>query len=240
MNGRKRFAAVAAVLAVGTVGVAIGWAASGDTNQINACADKQGNLRMLSGSDACTAKEAAVHWSVTGPQGAQGPQGAPGAQGPAGPQGPPGAAAGETQTVIGQVSFKGVKQGQIKGGDGTSQLMDVTHFTADLKSPRDIASGQASGKRQYQPIIIRKLTDAASPLLLQACATNETLSEVIFTLYGAGGTTPKTTVKLTNASCAELAHDDTQETISLTFQKITWTYIDGGITAEDDWLAPAA
>ena len=26
--------------------------------------------------------------------------------------------------------------------------------------------------------------------------------------------------------------------MALTYQKITWTWIDGGVTAEDDWEAP--
>lgn len=32
-------------------------------------------------------------------------------------------------------------------------------------APRDLATGQASGKRQYQPVIIRKRIDKTSPLL---------------------------------------------------------------------------
>jgi hypothetical protein len=31
--------------------------------------------------------------------------------------------------------------------------------SSDVKSPRDLATGQASGKRQYQPVIIRKAVD---------------------------------------------------------------------------------
>ena len=34
---------------------------------------------------------------------------------------------------------------------------------ASVQSPRDAASGQASGKRQHQPVTIRKEVDAASP-----------------------------------------------------------------------------
>ena len=47
-------------------------------------------------------------------------------------------------------------------------------------------------------------------------------------------------VKLTNASCSELEHNGQYETVSFTFQKITWTWIPGGITAEDDWQTPVA
>jgi type VI secretion system secreted protein Hcp len=31
-----------------------------------------------------------------------------------------------------------------------------------------------------------------------------------------------------------------QEEITLTYQKIQWTWNDGGVTASDDWEAPVA
>ena len=46
------------------------------------------------------------------------------------------------------------------------------------------------------------------------------------------------TVKLTNASISDRHEHGATEQISFTYQKITWTWIDGGITAEDDWEAP--
>ena len=58
------------------------------------------------------------------------------------------------------------------------------------------------------------------------------------------------TVKLTNANIASIAfrmannkHPDLMkfelyEEIAFTYQKIIWTWNDGGITAEDDWEAP--
>jgi hypothetical protein len=38
-------------------------------------------------------------------------------------------------------------------------------FTYNVKSPRDAASGQASGKRMHKPMVIRKEWDATSPQL---------------------------------------------------------------------------
>ena len=58
------------------------------------------------------------------------------------------------------------------------------------------------------------------------------------------------TVTLTNASIASmeqsmpsnvdpsLAKLSLQEEITLVYQKIQWTWIDGGVTASDDWTAP--
>jgi type VI secretion system secreted protein Hcp len=59
-------------------------------------------------------------------------------------------------------------------------------------------------------------------------------------------------VKLTNANIASIAfrmannkHPDLMkfaeyEEIAFTYQKIEWTWTDGGITAGDDWEAPTA
>ena len=39
----------------------------------------------------------------------------------------------------------------------------VLNSSSSVQSPRDAASGQASGKRQHQPVTIKKEVDAASP-----------------------------------------------------------------------------
>lgn len=48
---------------------------------------------------------------------------------------------------------------------------------SDIKSPRDVATGQASGKRQHQPITFSKRIDKASPVLyrLEQAATSMTI-----------------------------------------------------------------
>ena len=146
-------------MALGGLGVTFGWAATGGTaTQINACADREGNLRVITVSgDTCKKRETALSWSVIGPTGPQGPAGA---QGPAGPQGPPGPTlTANTLTAIGQVSFKNAQGQPINGGDGTKMLIDVTGFTESVTSPRDLASGQATGKRQHKPLTITKHPD---------------------------------------------------------------------------------
>jgi len=53
-------------------------------------------------------------------------------------------------------------------GDGVADATakNSGHATETLKSapaPRDAASGQSSGKRQHDPVVVTKQTDAASP-----------------------------------------------------------------------------
>ena len=234
MNRGKLAAVVIGVTIAGGLGVTLGWAAGSDSNQINACVNGDGQIRVVTvtGTDACKKAESPLSWSITGPQGVQGPAGA---------QGPPGPTVTAVNPVLGQASFKGQVQGQFHGGqDGTQTLINFTGFTEGVVSPRDPASGLPTGKRQHKPITITKEIDAASPLLYKACVTNENLSEVVVNLDSPGGSTPTTTVKLTNASCSELEHNGQYETVSFTYQKITWTWIPGGITAEDDWQTPVS
>ena len=49
---------------------------------------------------------------------------------------------------------------------------------AAAAAPRDVSSGQTSGKRVHQPFTITKEVDAASPKLFQACASGQHISEV--------------------------------------------------------------
>ncbi len=243
MNRGKLVAVVIGVALAGGLGVTLGWAAGGDSNQINGCVNNDGQLRVLTvtGADSCKKNESPLHWSITGPQGPAGETGAQGPQGPAGAQGPQGPP-GETQTVanpvIGQFSVTGQKQGHFHNGTSTS--IDFSGFTEGVVSPRDPASGLPTGKRMHKPLTITKEIDATSPLFYNACVTNENLTSVVIDLDAPGGTTPATRIELTNASCSELEHDGQTETVSFTFQKIQWTYLDGAISAEDDWEAPVA
>ena len=156
--------------------------------------------------------------------------------------------------------LKGAKQGDIKGSvtqkgrEGRIAVIAVSH---EIVSPRDAASGQASGKRLHKPLVITKQLDKSSPLLHGALVANETV--VSFTLDffaakslgagpAAGAEVLEYTIALTNASIAsirtvmpnntdpELAKRATYEEIAFTYQKITWTWADGGITASDDWM----
>jgi hypothetical protein len=51
------------------------------------------------------------------------------------------------------------KQGKTGMTKRESSTPEVIEFTCEIKSPRDAASGQASGKRTYKPISISKRID---------------------------------------------------------------------------------
>jgi len=75
--------------------------------------------------------------------------------------------------------IKGTKQGTFHGGSTSHHNgIEVASFSFGTKTPLDQSTGQAPGKRQHDPVVIVKPHDEASPLLLQACVTNETLKSV--------------------------------------------------------------
>jgi hypothetical protein len=53
--------------------------------------------------------------------------------------------------------------GSQSSGSGAGVAINNSH--SNIKSPRDVATGQASGKRQHEPITIQKELDKSSPKL---------------------------------------------------------------------------
>ena len=159
------------------------------------------------------------------------------------------------------MTLKGQKSGQIKGSctqKGREDTIVVIASNHEIVSPRDAASGLPTGKRMHKPFIITKELDKSSPLLYNVLCLNENLTEVVIKYWtpqikaaaGTGAETQHYTVKLTNANIAtiqfkqlnnrnpELVRYTEHEEISFTYQKIEWTWTDGGVTALDDWESP--
>jgi type VI secretion system secreted protein Hcp len=157
------------------------------------------------------------------------------------------------------LTIKGQKQGDIKGGvtqKGREGSILVHAFDNAILSPRDPASGLPTGKRTHEPVTIMKEADRSTPLLWNALVNNENLTQWRLDFWS---TDPKQgaaekliySVSLVNASIAsihEYMDDDQvpaqaalplQNEISFTYQKIEWTWTDGGISASDDWETPA-
>src|SRR5206468_9936511 len=131
-------------------------------------------------------------------------------------------------SVAGTVAIVGSRQGAF------SPIV-LTGMSHEIVSPRDIATGQASGKRQHKPFTITKELDKSTPLLLTALTTNESLTSVLIGLLRNGQQVA--TIKLTNAFVSSYDAHGLTETFSFTYQKIQWMFLDGGISAQDDWLA---
>jgi type VI protein secretion system component Hcp len=59
------------------------------------------------------------------------------------------------------------------GGEASKNSKPLTAANKAVQSPRDLASGQASGKRMHKPFVIMKEMDKASPKLFEACSTGK-------------------------------------------------------------------
>ncbi|MDQ1713507.1 MAG: type secretion system secreted protein Hcp [Frankiaceae bacterium] len=250
---------------------------------VRACVQPNGALRLISSTAACKAGETLVVWSRSGPAGPAGPKGATGVTGPAGPAGPtgqngqngqngkegaPGTSGGTgligpqgpagpagtaaEKSPLGQSAF--MRCTSIDGG-ATGNTIEVYSYSWGVSSPRDAASGQASGKRQHKPFTITKELDKATPLLFNRLFNNTTIPFCVITFVHktTDGSEPYMTITMTNAQVAgvESKKGDTRspevrqlneyEEVSFTYQKITWESLaPGGISAEDDWEAPVA
>ena len=137
-----------------------------------------------------------------------------------------------------------------KGRENKILVIAVQH---EIVCPRDPQSGIPTGKRMHKPFAITKELDRASPLLHAVLCTNENIREArieFWTATATGQEKQHYTVRLTNANISsitfkmanirspKLVRFAEYEEIALTYQKIEWTWNDGGISAADDWDTP--
>lgn len=152
------------------------------------------------------------------------------------------------------VTIEGTKQGKFKGEsvrERKAERLSGISFHYSVSSPRDVATGQASGKRQHQPVSFVKEWGAATPQLFQAAVTNEVLKTVLFEFVKTNENGEEYvfhTVKLTNASINQIdqyidgepeppADSRALERVALAFQRIEIQNADGKTMATDDWAS---
>jgi type VI secretion system secreted protein Hcp len=153
------------------------------------------------------------------------------------------------------VTIDGIRTGRFHG-ESTAKAhkgkIAGLEFFFEVTSPRDAASGQATGRRQYKPITFVKDWGAASPQLFTALITNETLTNVLFEFVQAsaeGKEEVVETIKLTGATVSafrqyigdvgNFALDPTPgsrrlENVTFSFRTIEITNIPGQTSATDD------
>jgi type VI secretion system Hcp family effector len=112
-----------------------------------------------------------------------------------------------TEDIMAQEAYvmvQGKKQGPSRGTSSFgSDSKEIGAFEFGVQSPRDAASGQASGKRQHKPIIITKEWGAASPQLFQALCTNEVLDSIVIQIPGPNKKSP-TKIHFKNAHVLQM------------------------------------
>ena len=94
--------------------------------------------------------------------------------------------------------------------DGSQAQYPGIGFQHEIKSPRDVATGTASGKRQHKPFTVIKPVDKASLLLMQAMIDNRRFTSVQFTAWRPGKTGQEEqfyTIQLENATITSISRD---------------------------------
>lgn len=153
------------------------------------------------------------------------------------------------------LTLKGQRQGAISGPvteTGRQNSIEIRSFSNLIESPRDPASGLASGPRLHTPVSVMKEIDQTSTALRSAFVSNENFVSWALQFWTVGAVDPVMdseayTIRLTNANIVsirefmtgndELANSGLPlcEEITFTYQKIEWIWTDGETTAEDDW-----
>jgi type VI secretion system secreted protein Hcp len=152
----------------------------------------------------------------------------------------------------GSLIITGETQGLIEGSCNITDREDtilVQAFDHTVEIPTD-NRGVASGRRTHRPMTITKEIDRSSPMLYFALCNNEMLSEVILNWYRLDGTGEHElyyTIHMENAFITRVhpwmpnALDRKNENmkhmedVSIAYEKIIWTWVDGGVQFEDAW-----
>ena len=160
----------------------------------------------------------------------------------------------ETVHLFLKANGQDIKGESTQASLGRKDSIQCVSYEQKVATARQAASGMATGRREYEPIVIRKRIDKASPLLLKALIENQKIDGV-FKFFrpnpnGDGTTEQFFTVEIKNARIAsvkEFVLDTTVpansqvaplEEITFAGGTISWTYTNGGITQSDNTDRP--
>ena len=134
---------------------------------------------------------------------------------------------------------------------GRENSIECVYYEQAVRTAREAGSGQATGRRQYEPLLIRKRIDKATPLIAKALCNNQEISAV-FKFFrpnpaGDGTTEQFYTVEIRQGRVSSqkqvvpdsivpaTSTEPPLEEVTFVFHTINWTYTDGGVQHEDTW-----
>lgn len=165
------------------------------------------------------------------------------------------------------MSIEGESQGTITEGANTEDSVGndyqeehedeflVQEFEHQIMVPTNPQSGQPSGQRVHDNLVITKVFDKCSPLLYNALVTGERLptctirwfrttnegqEEHYFTHELEDAVIVRIKTIMPNAQDPSKAHLTHMEQISFRYRMITWTHEVAGTEGTDDWRAKGA
>ena len=154
------------------------------------------------------------------------------------------------------MSIQGQSQGLISQGAGEQSGHEdevlCQAFEHVVSVPMDSQSGTATGKRVHRAMVITKAVDRATPMLYNAMVNNERLTKVTIKHYRIDPTGVEQnhfTVELENAIVSSIRASAPNyldpakeqftytEEVSFAYQRITWTWVVGGVMSMDEWIS---
>jgi type VI secretion system secreted protein Hcp len=143
-------------------------------------------------------------------------------------------------------SKESIRKGYVEGMEDYNMVWAWDH---SIILPTDLATGQATGKRQHGQIMVTKQFDKSSPLLYQSLCSSDRLTRVEFLFQRVQGSDPVPFFKITltealitqirswvpNFQDPTQAHLEQMEDVYFAYRKIEWDSMELGTTAEDDW-----
>ena len=143
-----------------------------------------------------------------------------------------------------------------KSRSGYTDKSEILGYMLELKSPRDAANGQTSGKRQYQPVILWKNSGASSPQFFKTLVTNEIIKKITLQYYKPDEVYKQNelayTIEFDNVSIAGFRHvrrtpenpefraisSGLYDEIRIVFERMTLTDNKAKTTCADFWKSP--
>lgn len=136
---------------------------------------------------------------------------------------------------------------RVVGRDGSIEILEFDH---QIRMPTDSDTGALTGTRKHEALRFTKEMDNSSPYLYKACCEGQTLRQVKVSWYRINEDGREVEyfrhqlegVKVTSVRPRMFNIKDSAkeryphlEEIQFRYAKITWTFIDGNITASDAW-----
>jgi type VI secretion system secreted protein Hcp len=153
----------------------------------------------------------------------------------------------ETVHLFLKSNGKDIKGDSTQTSLGRDGSIECLYFDHSVDTAREASSGIATGRRTYQPLVIRKRIDKASPLIAKSMVNNEVIDGV-FQFFrpdpaGTGTTQQFYTIEIHKGRIGGLKQNVVNTTdaehpleeVSFTFAEIKWTWMDGGVSHTDTW-----
>ena len=132
---------------------------------------------------------------------------------------------------------------------GRENSIECLSFAQRVATASDPSTGRMAGRRQYDPIVIVKRIDKSSPLLVKGLAQNQ-VATAVFRFFRPNQTGDGTmeqfyTIEIKEARIASVkgyvidtlsadgAARPPLEEVSFVFNRISWSFENGGVTFED-------